>query len=61
MVPIHLKIVYIQRMRNKQEPSRTITVGTEVFPSPRLAAIVLSIKLATGYEKNIIEKRSIPA
>ncbi|MCQ2575144.1 MAG: hypothetical protein MJ162_00270 [Treponema sp.] len=43
------------------DPAKTIMDGTNVFPSPLFAAIVLSIKEAIVKEKNIILNLSIAA
>ena len=49
--------VYIHATRNTQEPIITMIVGARLFPIPRQAAIVQSMKALTAYEKHIIRVR----
>ena len=53
--------VYIQIIRNTQDPRIMMIVGMIVFPRPREAAIVQSMKEDTQYENAMILIRCMPA
>ena len=61
VVPASGKMQYTQNTRNTHEPRTTTIVGTTVLPNPRAAAMVLSIKAESAYEKHITASRCLPA
>lgn len=47
MVLNHANTVRTQMIRKMQEPEMTMIMGTRLFPSPRQAAMALSMKAET--------------